>query len=1373
MFIQVTIVDLAGSENLSQSGSSTGEQRTEAVKINQSLLSLTRFLSLVGNAASKKGPGAKMHPATVMRESALTRLLYPRICNHLGKVETYVVFLVCAHPVDLSGKDPGITYLHTKNALQQAKMCKLIPVVEKTNAIAAAEAVAVASLQLDNLAAVAESKGREYQRELVQLKNRADELNRTNEGYLVKVSQMEKLLENAQQLISQNLGDDVRTLLEAAGERLGPRLLTKIRRSGRQLQQRHAASNVDLEVLRRDFNKLVQLIDGPMELDQKRTLPARCADVTKAAEAYYASIVELEGLSEKQGRIMGKAVNQVFDPRTKPSKKRKQLARKQKTAAKAAKQKQKTTQKHNNKTDQTPGGSAAVHVTTDGDGDGDPAIEDADITVPATATKTPAGAPRKKRLKVSVGRAAAARRHSASLPEPLGAVKVEFTSRKPLPSGNARPRRRHSMADLDLRELVLLQLQELSSSIDEDVLGRSIKSLQKFWAEEKQPKTALHTAKMCRVHPGHLAKFNSTSRAAIEHAAANSKLMVKAASDQSAVTSAYAVIQALARFCKALAITFDMARLLAAAECRHVDDGMRAALVVITKRATTLQQDNTALASRSSLLVTELQTMEEATDQVQQDVTLATDKLRQKIDAEKRALARNESIVGDLENKIENAAVYYSFGYSNRAVPPAATLVPPIAIPPSALVLPDDEPLNAAEVAEPADGQTTTCRSVPSQWRHSGITKAQRVGVPHTIDQAVRKTWLNMAQLLEKSPAQKVPLGKGFNRTLLPRNDPMWDEIAKRVEVGRHAYYDPLTGEATDEVFSMKVESVYTLKNSKLEARFYRRCAELHDPSFDGVHTRFHGTSERNVGSIAKAGFRMPAHAGLFGKALYSSNDAAKAAMYCEGGGTMFVVRVALGKYKALKSSFRSPDALSAKKVHGLYDSVYASPEVTWGGFTEFMVYHKDQMYPLYEIKFRHIRSNTPGVTVAGGPAGGQVLAAGGLAAGALVQQQKLRARHAAEAARNSKLTAKLEELNLDYDLLADTFDDLEAKEIFHMVSIEADIEQNTSELAECSVRAVLLETAAQQKRELLADFAAAADAAKSEPTEDIDAFRNQLHRQGLDASEIELELQLFTEVSTLQTNMALVRQALRLFDTDSRVSTRDRNTRRRQTNNRLADRHRAHKRRSVRDERSLDAEGIVRLLQKERAEVEQLEVRLAEAVAAASVIQRAYRAHRRWVDGGTRGVVEDWLAKWTHATPRLADIVKRADSDGSDSEWTDSDWTDGESDAGRPPPQPHPPRTPPQNNQPTGLSSTAAHATGGKGGHANGASGGGRREMASGKPAAASLGESDSDLDSDGGDPAQTARLKSPLKAPLKAPDLAANSGSGSDSEPDSDDSW
>ena len=43
----------------------------------------------------------------------------------------------------------------------------------------------------------------------------------------------------------------------------------------------------------------------------------------------------------------------------------------------------------------------------------------------------------------------------------------------------------------------------------------------------------------------------------------------------------------------------------------------------------------------------------------------------------------------------------------------------------------------------------------------------------------------------------------------------------------------------------------------------------------------------------------------------------------------MFVVRVALGKYKALKSSFRSPDTLSAKKVPGEYDSVYASPKVT------------------------------------------------------------------------------------------------------------------------------------------------------------------------------------------------------------------------------------------------------------------------------------------------------------------------------------------------------------------------------------------------------------------------------------------------------------
>ena len=1330
----MTIVDLAGSENLSQSGSSTGERHTEAVKINQSLQSLTRFLSLVGKAASKKGPSAKLHPATVMRDSALTRLLYPRICNNLGKVETYVVFFVCAHPVDLNGKNPGVTYLHTKNALQQAKMCKLIPVVEKTNAIAAAEAVAVASLQLNNLATVAKSKGRDYQRELVQLKKRADELQRTNKGHLAKVSQMEKLLENAQQLISLNLGDDVCALLGAAGERLDPRLVTQIQRSGRELQQRSAGSNVDLEVLRVSFNRLVQLLGGPMELDQKRTLPTRCADVTKAAEAYVASIVELEQFTKKQGSIMGKAVKQAFDPRNKPGKKGKQLARrksKQKKAAKAANRKMP---------------SQIPETTND---DLNPTSE-ADVTASAAASEKPKGEKGKKRLKAGVGNAA------ASLTDPPGAVQAMSTPRKLLPSGG---KDSHSMTDLNLRELVLQQLQGLSF-IDETVLGRSIKSLQKFWAEKKQPKTALRTTNQAnrrKIHPGNLAKFNSTSCATIEHAAAISKLVVKAASEQSAATSAFAVIQAICRFCEALAIMTDMARLLAAAVCRHVDDGMRSALIVITKRATTLQQHNVALASQSSVLATELQTLEEATDQVQQDVTLATDKLRRKIATEQQALIRNEGVINSLETKIENAAVYFSFGYTNRAVPPAATLVPSIFIPPSALVLTEEDGnSNTAAPRGTAAGQTTAM--------------ARGAGRPHNVAQAVRMTWLNMAELTEKSPAQKLPPGTGgFDRTLVPSEEPMWDEIAKRVEAGQHVQYDPYTGEATQDKFSMKVTAVYKLKNPKLEGRFYRRCAELHDPSFDGVHTRFHGTPTHNVRSIAKTGFRMPAHAGLFGKALYSSNDAAKAAMYCDGGGTMFVVRVALGKYKSLDSNFSSASVaqhqlLSAKIVNSVWDSVYASPDVSWGGFTEFMVYHKDQMYPLYEVKFRRYEV-PPKKEVkfgryggrqgqAGGPAGGKVLVAGS-STGGIVLQQQLRARHTAESAQNSRLTAQLEALNLDYDLLADTMEDLEAKEVVNMESIEAEIEQNTSELAENSLRQVLLETAAQQKCELLAAFDAANDAAKSDPTEDLDAFRNQLSRQGLDAAEIELELQLFTAIDALETNVSMVRQALRLFDTNSRVSTRDRaNALRRQTSKRLANRQRMHGRRSVRDERTLDAEAIVRLLQKERAEVEQLEVRLAEAVAAASVIQRAYRAHRRWVEGGALGVVEDWLAKWTHAAPRLADIIHRIDSDGSDSEWTDSDWS-GESDA---PDAGPPPRTPPKNSSAAGLSATAANPTGGNGRRSGGVI---RSKKA---PIAASLGEADSDLDCEDY-AAQTARVK----APQKAPELAAKSDSGSDS----DDSW
>lgn len=69
----ITIVDLAGSESLAQSGTTDGVAKAEAIKINQSLRALTHFLQLVGDAENKDKK--TINPRSVMRESVLTKLL--------------------------------------------------------------------------------------------------------------------------------------------------------------------------------------------------------------------------------------------------------------------------------------------------------------------------------------------------------------------------------------------------------------------------------------------------------------------------------------------------------------------------------------------------------------------------------------------------------------------------------------------------------------------------------------------------------------------------------------------------------------------------------------------------------------------------------------------------------------------------------------------------------------------------------------------------------------------------------------------------------------------------------------------------------------------------------------------------------------------------------------------------------------------------------------------------------------------------------------------------------------------------------------------------------------------------------------------------
>ena len=122
-----------------------------------------------------------------MRDSALTQMLYPRICNDKGKVNNFVVFFICAHPVHPGKKHAAVTHLHTKNSLQQAKMARDIPVEEKTNSTTVAAAVGKRHQKLQNLAQVAQTEGKQYQKEIEALQKQANRLLLDKKLHLDKV----------------------------------------------------------------------------------------------------------------------------------------------------------------------------------------------------------------------------------------------------------------------------------------------------------------------------------------------------------------------------------------------------------------------------------------------------------------------------------------------------------------------------------------------------------------------------------------------------------------------------------------------------------------------------------------------------------------------------------------------------------------------------------------------------------------------------------------------------------------------------------------------------------------------------------------------------------------------------------------------------------------------------------------------------------------------------------------------------------------------------------------------------------------------------------------------------------------------------------
>ena len=163
---------------------------------------------------------------------------YPRICNKKGKVETCVVFFVCIHPVFLEPDHPGstiISHLHTKNSLRKAKMARDIPVEEKSHTKTFQSAADAQHQRLINLVAITKKSAtdsKQYETQLQKLKSEADKLKKDKQQTLSKVTRMERYIEEAENIITLNLGSGVKALLEIAGKSLNAKFLKKVQQSG-------------------------------------------------------------------------------------------------------------------------------------------------------------------------------------------------------------------------------------------------------------------------------------------------------------------------------------------------------------------------------------------------------------------------------------------------------------------------------------------------------------------------------------------------------------------------------------------------------------------------------------------------------------------------------------------------------------------------------------------------------------------------------------------------------------------------------------------------------------------------------------------------------------------------------------------------------------------------------------------------------------------------------------------------------------------------------------------------------------------------------------------------------------------------------------
>ena len=250
---------------------------------------------------------------------------------------------------------------------------------------------------------------------------------------------------------------------------------------------------------------------------------------------------------------------------------------------------------------------------------------------------------------------------------------------------------------------------------------------------------------------------------------------------------------------------------------------------------------------------------------------------------------------------------------------------------------------------KPADGFPTCCKSCPYvfkqlgvyghtakcdiahddgmsrpwYWRLSDLHISE--GTTHNEEQSAYVTEMGTKLLQKTLPSVQV------RRTVRVEDDNLWKRYAARRAAVRKKKVPPFDGDPPETLALLDYSAKKTLDRSVNEAWF------------------FHGTSEDAARSIGTSDFRLPGHAGLFGKGLYFADEAIKSNGYsqqnADGEKVMMLCRVILGKTLKVTGTDRQAE----NRIRGTdYDSLQGKTN-----HREFLVYDNSLVYPEYIMFYK------------------------------------------------------------------------------------------------------------------------------------------------------------------------------------------------------------------------------------------------------------------------------------------------------------------------------------------------------------------------------------------------------------------------------------